>query len=263
MTSAHLKVLFAVAILALGAVMLWIAVSSSRRSAPPPPETESSERASPEAPAPHPHLLTSAEMTFDARPTEATVDEVAEDAAERLIDLAESSLEGAASLDSARLYALAGAYERHLAAILSGDRDRWLAFIDSTGAAWASDADRPTREDVAAAQAFRLAPISIADLALRPLHLAGEEVEHPFFAGGRLRPRLRGPYPAPADLASERIDVYEVILPAQVSSPRDSADGQKLNLAIAYWWSRERSRWIPFDMTAYKDGGATTVSFFF
>jgi hypothetical protein len=57
--------------------------------------------------------------------------------------------------------------------------------------------------------------------------------------------------------------VYEVIVPTRVSSRQASADGQKVNLGFAYWWSRERSRWVPFAMKFYSDSGVSSVLFFY
>ena len=271
MTAARWKLLAAVVVLALGAVVLWRGLGQSLKAAPPPEEPwAAAAEAGSEADAPlaeHPHLIASEEMTFDTRPTAQSVAEVAEDAAERLLDVAPQKLGGESGLETARLYGLADVFERHLAVILAGDYDAWMAFIESTGSEWPSAAGEeggpPTRERFAsAAEAFRLAPLSVGDVTVRALHLGGEEIEHPPFYGGQVSPMVRGPY-SPPDPAAARVDVYEVIVPAQASSRRASADGQKVNLGFAYWWSRERSRWVPFSLKFYKDGGATTVSFFF
>jgi len=258
MSRTTLTMLLAVGVCAGGLVFAYLIYAQNFKAAP--PEVEEPVSASPDYEDIMPGFITAANMTFNERPTAESAPRVAKDAAETLIESAPAQLTGEAALGEARLLALADTFERHLAVILAGDYDAWLAFAESKGVTFSAPAGEPggppTREKFASDAAwYTRAPINTSHVTLRPRYIDGLEYEYTH-VGMTVGGKPFAPYPVPEDPASVGADVYEVVIPMQLRKLRDSAPDMNMNVALGYYWAGGRG-WIPFSMKSYNDRGGS------
>ena len=247
----------AFALLLVGALVVSRAITGSMRSSPPAPGGAGPALPTESESARHPHLRSSAEISYDATPTEATVADIARGSAQRLRESASAALAAGEILAPERLGLLADVFESHLAVVLRSDYDAWRAFVSSLGIEFAAGAEGgpPTREEFErAARVYRYAPVAVRDVTVRPLFIKGREIEHPTFYGGRAFGRPGAPYGAPRDPVAAGATVYEVLIPMRRHVGRETLPFIEANTGFAYLWSAERRSWLPFSLTAYTDG---------
>ncbi len=205
----------------------------------------------------HPYFTSSSRIIYDTEPTEETIEVVSERASSRVLEVAPDQLSGADSLPPDRLRSLARIFERHLAVVLSGSYDRWLEFIASLDRSFAGDpgeeGGRPVRAYFEAnGTAYRLAPMSIEAIKIRPLYRDGRKIDYqrpPTI----IRAMIRGPYVPPANPARSHTDVYEILTLMQMRAADDADEPDDMNVGFSYFWSEKESRWLPFQVHTYTD----------
>ncbi len=208
-----------------------------------------------------------AEMRFEVTPTETRLDSIVADAAS-LARKQHDSLPTDHRLEDDRLEALLERFRRHFRIILAGDYDGWIGQVvelggspDKTTGVGDEPGFFPRERFVAQASAFRLAPLSLESLRVRPLMIAGEAIDHGPRPGIWGQALYRGEYGTPEDVESARLDVYEVLLPMKMLV--DTGTDKPMNVGFSYFWSEERATWVPYKMQFYTDQGGKFVMFVF
>jgi len=202
-------------------------------------------------------------MRFEVDPTAQTVESVASLAATRVREEAEA-LPQDQSVDSHRLQRLIDRFERHFRIIIAADYDGWLDQVRLLGGSPGKigTAEVISRERFTAqADAFRLVPLSLESLRLRPLMINGRTIDYgprPNIWGHAL---YRGDYGVPSDPEAASLDIYEILIPMQMRVT--SGTDKPMNVGFSYFWSAERDTWVPYELQFYTDQGGQFTMFVF
>ncbi|RMD61818.1 MAG: hypothetical protein D6824_07595 [Planctomycetota bacterium] len=213
--------------------------------------------------APTASLSLSAQM-FTVKPREETVQEVSTEVGDR-VGAAAEALPGRFRLDSRRARLLREAVARQLHIVLTGDYDAWLERALEYGPPEQILPEKATDAEYReiwerCASKLRLAPLSIDHVAVRPLWLRGERIEHAAAqAMFRAWPSLSARYPK-KDPKAHRLDVYEALIPLYYTSAESTEPDTPIVLGVSFWWDEAHGRWTPFDLVGFADSLDRTMS---
>lgn len=258
------KELAAAAFLIVGVFVSWSALNRALPNASPKDKPHLVQDVSPLFEKDHPYYISSKEMEFEVQPSEDNLEAVTREAADKVERVANQQLSRARSLSEDRLSALARIFERHFQVVLSGSYDRWLAFIASLDVSFDGDPGEeggpPTKEYFKLnATAYKMAPFSTNSIRIRALYHNGTKLKYKK-SPTTLKAMVRGPYDPPENPSRYNVDVYEIIIQMQMRSGSDG-DSDNMNVGFAYYWSGERSRWMPYQIFSYNDRGGRLLMY--
>lgn len=148
---------------------------------------------------------------------------------------------------------LASRVSERVRAILEGDANRVRELALEDGAIGFPDASALDPQGLAVAErwpdVWRMAPLNVDGVAVRPLRGAAAEESAQQFTGIRSRSILRARFPTPPNDAM----VIEVAIPMRPRKHESSSRGAPVYVGVAYQWDRANERWIGCNISVYSD----------
>lgn len=198
---------------------------------------------------------------FDTVPTEQALPEIENRIRSRTQSLAEA-MRGSGALPANRAPDLATAFAERLTAVLAGNAQANLSFLNARG--YNISGYDPAQWE-AAAPFTRLAPISLEHAEIRVIFEQGRRVSVPDIEQGfgvlTTEPGPETARPVPADAAKGKLDVIEVRLPMR----KLTADGKTTTSLVGFQfaWSVNRGQWVPWRNVVYSSPNERHVAMSF